>query len=265
MKRIIALLILSLTLFSFGTGRSRADEIALAQTVQAGLTAQYALEIHNDTGAEHSYRLAMSGLPNTLTATFTQGGPVLDNVIVPASSYGRVTLWVAVPADTPVGHYAAQFTAARDDGTTLVHPVTLNVENTYALSIVGQNINVTTFSGQEFSFEATAANTGAAPVTNLTLKVDAPAKWVTQVDPPVVAQLEAGASVNFTARVLIPASQITLDQTVSLTAASDQVSSPESKLVVRVQQNPNYLIAAGVVMAVAVAGVFIYFRIKGRR
>lgn len=265
MKGIITLLLLSLTLFSLGAALARADEITLAQTVQAGLMAQYPLEIHNDTGTGHSYRLALSGLPGPLTTTFTQGGPVLDRITVPANSYGQVTLQVQVPADTPVNHYTAQFTATRDDGVTLVHPVTLNVENTYAVKIVSQNINVNTFSGQEFTFEATAANTGAAPVTNLALKVGTPAKWVTQVSPPGVARLEPGASATYNVQVLVPASQITIDQPVPLTATSDQISSPETTLMVRVQKSPNYLIAAGAVMALAVAGMFIYFKMKGRR
>lgn len=265
MKRISLLLLLSLTLLGFGTRLVRADEVTLAQTVQAGLMAQYPLEIHNDTGADHSYHLAVTGLPDTLAVTFSQGGPVLDSITVPANGYQPITLRVEVPADTPVGHYSAQFTASRDDGATLTHPVTLNVENTYAVKIISQNININTFSGQEFTFEATAANTGAAPVTNLALNVDTPVKWVTQVDPPVVAQLEPGANATYQVRVLVPASQISIDQPVPLTITGDQISSPESTLMVRVQKSPNYLIAAGSAMALAVAGMFIYFRMKGRR
>jgi uncharacterized membrane protein len=265
MKRILSLLILSLTLFSFGARPTWADEVTLAQTTQAGVMAQYPLEIHNETGTDHTYQLAVTGLPDTLAATFTQGGPVLDWVTVPANGYGQVTLRIEVPIDTPVGHYAGQFTASRDDGATLAHPLSLNVENTYALKITGQAANANTFSGQEFTFETTAANTGAAPVTNLALKVDVPAKWLVQLDPPRVDSLEPGQTVSIKARVLVPASQVSVDQPLPLSLTSDQATSPTSELMVRVQKSPNYLIASGLVIVLAVAGVFVYFKIKGRR
>lgn len=265
MKRILSLLILSLILFSFSVIPTWADEVTLAQTTQAGVMAQYPLEIHNETTADHTYHLAVTGLPDTLTATFTQGGPLLDGVTVPANGYGQVTLRIEVPVDTPVGHYAGQFAATRDDGETLVHPLSLNVENTYALKITGQATNANAFSGQEFTFETTAANTGAAPVTNLTLNVDAPAKWLVQLDPPQVDKLEPGQTVSIKARVLVPPSQVSIDQPLSLSLTSDQATSPVSELMVRVQKSPNFLIASGLVIALAVGGVFIYFKLKGRR
>ncbi len=265
MKRLLFLILLSLALLGFGAALARADEITLTQTVQAGQMAEVPLEIHNDTAADHTYLLALNGLPDTLTATFTQGGPVLDSVTVPANSYGAVLLRVQVLANTPVGHYAAQFSATRADGSALTHPLTLNVENRYAVKIVSQNINVTTFSGQEFTFEATAANTGAAPVTNLSLTVGAPAKWITQIDPPLVSSLEPGTEATYKVRVLVPASQVTVNQPVPFSLNSDQVNSPESMLLVQVQKSPNYLIAAGGLMLAAVVGVFIYVKLKGRR
>jgi len=265
MKRIISLLMFSLICFSFGATLIQADEVTLAQTAQAGLTAQYPLEIHNETTADHSYQLAVTGLPDTLTVAFTQGGPLLNSVTVPANGYGEVTLRVDIPTDTPVGHYTAQFSAARDDGVTLVYPLSLNVKNTYALKISGQAANVNAFSGQEFNFEVTAANTGAAAVTNVALKVDAPPKWIVRLDPPAVDRLEPGQSVGFKARVLVPASQTSIDQPLSLSLTGDQITSSKSDLTVRVQKSPNYLIASGMIIVLSMAGVFVYFKIKGRR
>ncbi len=265
MKKLLSLLLFGLAMLGFGAVLAHADEITLAQTVPAGQMAEVPLEIHNDTAVEHRYSLALTGLPDALTATFTQSGPVLNSVDVPADSYGQVMLRVQVPRETPVGHYAAKFSATRDDGNTLTHPVTLNVANTYALKIASQNVNINAFAGQEFTFSATAANTGAAPLTNLRLVVGAPAKWVTQIDPPSVDQLAPGAEATLQVRVMVPASQVTIDQPVPLSLSSDQVSSPESTLLVRVQKSPDYLIGAGVVMVLAVAGVFIYFNMKGRR
>jgi len=265
MRRILFVILLVFVLSGGIVLTAAADEAAPAETTQAGQTAEYHVELRNDTAVSHDYTLSISGLPENLTTSFTQGGPVLQQVTVATGGYGQVTLRVEVPLDTPVGRYPAIFTATRDDGATLTLPVALNVENTYSVRITSQAVNVNTFSGQEFTFEATASNTGAAPLTNLALVINAPAKWVVQTEPQSVASLEPGAAATYSVRVFVPASQIPIDQLMSLSATSDQAASPETTLTVRVQSSPNYLIFAGVISLLAVAGVLVYFRVRGRR
>ncbi|MCA9948070.1 MAG: hypothetical protein KDE48_00350 [Anaerolineales bacterium] len=264
MKRIyFSLLVLFLLLGTVSL--ARADEMALAQTVQDSQTAEYQLEIHNETTAAHDYTLSLSGLPGGLKTTFTQSGPLVNQVTVPANEYGFVTMRVAVPVETAVGHYVAQFTATRDDGEQLTMPVTLNVENTYAVKIVSQNLNLTTFSGKDFTFDVTAVNSGAAAVTNLALALDTPAKWIVQTNPAAVPTLAAGTETTFHVVVTVPSSQVAADQKISLALTSDQTASPDSPLTVRVQNSPTFLYMALTVMGLAVVGAVIYFRRKGRR
>ncbi|MCB8919989.1 MAG: hypothetical protein H6662_00265 [Ardenticatenaceae bacterium] len=262
-RTILPLLVLFLLLG--GVSLARADEMALTQTVQASQTAVYQLEIHNETAVVHDYTLALSGLPAGLTTTFTQGGPLVSQITVPANEYGLATMRVDVPVETAVGHYAAQFTTTRDDGEPLTLPVTLNVENTYAVKIVSQNLNVTAFSGKEFVLDVTAVNSGAAAVTNLALTVDAPAKWIVQTTPATIPTLAAGAETAFHVIVTVPSSQVAADQKITLALASDQTASPDSPLTVRVQNSPTFLYVALTVMGLAIVGAVIYFRRKGRR
>ena len=243
----------------------RADEITLSQTVQAGQTAVYQVELHNETAAGHQYNLALTGLPDSLTVTFTQGGPLLEQVDVAPNSYGLLQMRVEVPVETAVDQYQGQFSAARDDGQTLAQPLTLNVENRYAVKIAGQSLNVSAFSGQEFGFDVTAVNSGAAAINNLALVVDAPSKWVVRSDPATVPSLEPGAETVIHAQVLVPSSQISGDKTLQLMLTSDQASSPASSLTVRVQKSPTIIYAALGLMGLAVIGVVFYFRRKGRR
>lgn len=261
---------LFLTLLMFfmmvmGVHRTHADEIALVQTVQASQTASYSIEIQNETTVSHTYNLALTGLPESLKATFTQGGPLLDQILIPANDYGLITLRIDVPADTPIDHYTGMFTATRDDNTILSIPLSLNVENRYSMRIISQNLNLTTFNGQEFTFEATASNTGAASVSDVKLKVEVPAKWVVQSEPSSLATLEAGQSATYRVKVLVPTSQASSDQPINLSLSSEQAESPQTELMVRVQNSPNYLYAALGVVLLAVIGVFVYFRYQGRR
>ena len=256
---------LALVLVLLNCGTARADAIALAQTVQAGGTADFTLELRNDTAVSHTYIPTVTGLPDQLVVAFSQGGPLIEQVDILAHAGAPVLIRVDTPRDTSVGTYAGQFTAVRDDGASLQLPVTLIVENTYALQITDRSLNLTVFSGQETTFDLVAANTGAAPVTHVTLRADAPAKWLIQTDPAQVDALAPGDSITFHTRMLLPPSQVPVDQPVKFTAAADQVSSADATLVVRVQKSPDFLYAASAVTALAVAGAVVYFRLHGRR
>ena len=242
-----------------------ADAITLAQTVQAGGMGQYLVELANETPDSHTYRLAARGLPDGLALTFVQTGPVIEAVTLAPHKYGLVTLRVGVPSDTGVGRYVGAVVATRDDGEELIIPIVLNVENTYAIEIISQNMNVTTFRGQTFAFDVTAANTGAATLTDVSLAVDAPATWDVQVDPATVSSLDPGAEATYHASVTVPTSQTAMDQSVLLSMHSDQVDGAQSSLSVRVQNNPRYLAVAGGIVAIGIAGVVFYFRVSGRR
>jgi uncharacterized membrane protein len=193
------------------------------------------------------------------------GGAILESVTIPAGGAGLIYARVHTSVATAVGSYPGEFTAIRDDGETVRLPITLIVENTYALQIVSQSVNISTFSGQTFTFNVLANNAGAETVNNVALRVDTPAKWIVQTEPLQVDALEPGGDVGFHVQVVVPPSQVASDQPVTLMVVADEVSSPEGKLIIRVQKSPNYLLAAGGIMAVAVVGVFVYFRANGRR
>ena len=244
---------------------AKADGIALSQTVQASQTATYQFEVQNDTAVDHTYSLALDGLPNTLVASFSQGGPLVDKIMVAANGYSALTLNVDVPTETIVGHYTAQVSITRDDGQTLNYPLSLTVENTYALQIVSQSTNLNAFSGQEFSFDVTVANQGAAAVTNATLVVDAPAKWIIVTDPATLPSIQPGDETTVHVRAAVPSSQTAQDQKISLSLTSDQTTSPDSILTVRIQKSPTFFYGALGIIGLAIAGVFLYFRSQGRR
>lgn len=259
------LLIVALTLTLFAVRVAQADAIALSQTVQAGETAVYSVDLRNQTSVSHDYALALTALPTDMSGSFTQGGPVVDQVTTAAQGSSQVFIRIETTRTSPVGVYDIQFTATRDDGDRLEIPLTLVVENTYALQIVSQSTTLSVFSGKDFTFDVTASNSGAAPVTNVSLQVDAPAKWLVQTDPPRVNELAPGESVDFHATVNTPQSQVAIDQPVGVSVVSDQVTSDASELTVRVQKSPSYLYSSAGVMLFAIAGVFVYFRRKGRR
>ncbi|MCA9911954.1 MAG: hypothetical protein KC496_01335 [Anaerolineae bacterium] len=242
-----------------------AEDSALLATVNAGQTAEYAFEIRNDSAESHDYALSVEDLPADMQATFTQDGPVVDTVTIEAGGYQAITLRVDVPVGSTIGRFPAVIYANREDGQSLQIPITLNVENTYALRITSQNLNINTFSGQEFTLTVTASNTGAAGVTNVQVTADLPNKWLARMEPQVIDQLAPNESATFTVHILVSPAQIAIDQQIPLVINSDQTSSPEAMVFVRVQNSPDYLIYAVIVAVLAIGGAVIYFRLQGRR
>lgn len=242
-----------------------ADAIAIEQTLQAGSAVQIALEIKNDTSMNHDYAFSITGFPSGVTSRFAQNGTVAERVALAANSAKTVVLRLTTAPETAVGQYVGEINAARDDGFSVTMPLVLNVENTYALQIVSQTLNATTFSGQEFTFNVTGLNAGAAAITNAALRLDLPARWIAQIEPQSSAQVEPGAQVEYTIRITVPATQAALDQPLTFAWVSDQAISADASLMVRVQDNPNFLPIAAGIGVLAILGVFFYFRKQGRR
>lgn len=242
-----------------------ADSIALEQTVQAGAAGHVTLEMSNDTAVSHDYTLSLSGYPDGVTMQFVQDGTSADRVTLLPNNKSRIEIAIAVGAVTPVGRYTGQIDASRDDGASLTMPLVLNVANTYALQIISQTLNMTTFSGGEFTFNVSGMNTGAAAVTHAVLSLDLPARWIAQIDPQTSAQIDPGTQVDYSVHIIVPSTQAALDQPLTFALTSDQAVSADASLLVRVQDNPNFLpIAAGVGL-LAILAVFFYFRTQGRR
>jgi uncharacterized membrane protein len=265
MRHMSLVIVFSLMLLAKLVGIAIADELAAFQTVQAGQQAVYHFELRNDTAVVHEYNLAVIGFEKGLETSFTQGSAILNTVSLDAASFEPIILRVAVPLDWVVGHYTAELVVSRDDGSILRLPIALDVENTYALSIISQNVNVSSFSGQEFTFDVLAANTGAAAVHGVRVVVDSPAKWIVDPTPISLDLLAPNETGSFHIRIYIPASQIAIEHEMTFHLESDEIASPNSSLLVRVQNNPNYLLYASTISLMAVAAVFIYFRLRGRR
>lgn len=265
MRQKISVVVIAMALMGVLISGVSADTVTLAQTVQAGKSGQYELEIYNETSVPQVYQLTVDGFPAGVTAVFSQGGPILDKITVPANDFSIVQLKISVSADTPEGNYIGQFFAVHDDGTVITQDLALKVENQYALKIAGQTMNASAFSGQSFSVNVTAANSGSAPLSNVAVEMDVPAKWIVTTTPQKADSLGTGDTIDFKVDVLIPTSQTAIDQSVDLKITSDQTVSDTGTFSVRVQKNPNYLFASGGMVIFALGGVFVYFRRKGRR
>lgn len=246
-------------------GVAAADAIHPDVLAPAGTTAVFTTRVANESSQDHTYELACVGLPVGASATFVTSGPIVTSVAIPAHGDTAITLRVVVPADAITGSSAALLVATRNDGVKLEMPFALTVDDAFSLKIVSASKNVSAFSGQEFTLDVTALNSGTRAITNVVPQADMPSKWVLLSEPASVSQLDPGKEAVFHLRVTVPSSQVAIDQPVSVSVIGDQVSSPAADLSVRVQSNPVFLPVAGAMVFIAIAAVAVYFKRKGRR
>lgn len=242
-----------------------ADTISPAMVAQAGTTASFPVEITNQTSSVHAYTLRVEGLPKGTGCVFTANGAAVTSLTVEPGTGAPVVVHASVPAVAQLGTFEATFVARRDDGTEVKMPFAIDVESTFALKIASVSGSVSTFSGRDFSLDVTVRNAGASAVDNLAPAVDMPPKWVLLTDPSVLPSLAPGAEATFHLTVTVPASQVAIEQPVKVSVKSDQVTSPASDVKVRVQSNPVFLPFTIGLLVVALIGVVVYFRLKGRR
>lgn len=128
-----------------------------------GTSAHYVLQVTNTGSTNESFLLAVNGLPNGVSASFSQNA---FQVQPGASNFRQTTLTLAVPAGTAAGSYPFTVTVSASDRTSsTTTAATLNV------AASGVSVSLTPSSGAPGStFQLTIENTGTITDTfNLTL------------------------------------------------------------------------------------------------
>src|SRR4029077_324339 len=108
------------------------------------------------------------------------------------------------------------------------------------------------------------ANSGSAPVTNVTMTASAPTGWKVEFDATTVASIPAGETANVTAPITPTSDAIAGDYSMTITSKGTEASA-DTDIRVRVE-TPQFWWIVGVVLIVGVfAGLYWVFRKYGRR
>ena len=107
-------------------------------------------------------------------------------------------------------------------------------------------------------------NNSNVPVQNVNLTSSAPSEWNVSFDTPTIDVIEAGATVEVTARVTPSDQALTGDYVVTMTANASQVSDT-AEFRVAVETSMVWGFVAVVVIVALLAGIGYVFRKYGRR
>ena len=265
MKNLITIIIFSQIFLGDAITTCWSDSFTINQNIKPGQTAEYSLEISNNSNKEQSFKLSSDGLPKLMNISFTANGPALKSITIPANDRTQLTAAVEVPINTKPGKFTGRFTAVDSKGSSSSIPFSMNVTNIHSLKIISWTTTVQAFSGQDFNFEVEILNSGISNESNITIIVDAPAKWIVQLPRIKIKNLLPGEKNKMSVKILIPSSQVAVDQIIKFHIKSDFTESTKRELTVHVQKNPVFFIPLGIIALLTIIIVFVYFKIKGRR
>ncbi len=181
-----------------------------------------------------------------------------------AASQG-LDITVTPPNNVEAGQYTIPCSAV-SAGETLDMELSVTVTEKYSLDLSTPDglLSFDTHANEETPVTISITNNSNVPVQNVNLTSSAPSEWNVSFDTPTIDVIEAGATVEVTARVTPSDQALTGDYVVTMTANASQVSDT-AEFRVAVETSMAWGFVAVVVIAALLAGIGYVFRKYGRR
>ena len=181
-----------------------------------------------------------------------------------AASQG-LDITVTPPNNVEAGQYTIPCSAV-SAGETLDMELSVTVTEKYSLDLSTPDglLSFDTHANEETPVTLSITNNSNVPVQNVNLTSSAPSEWNVSFDTPTIDVIEAGATVEVTARVTPSDQALTGDYVVTMTANASQVSDT-AEFRVAVETSMVWGFVAVVVIAALLAGIGYVFRKYGRR
>jgi uncharacterized membrane protein len=231
----------------------------------ASTTFTFNLTLHNDTSAEITFTMDAAGPAGWTVAAKPAGQAQATSTTVKAGSTGAITVTATPPSDVTADTYPIKVGVS--GGTKVASTdLAVTITGTYTLSLTtpDQVLSTTANAGSVKDFQLVVANSGSAPVTNVTMTASAPTNWKVEFDPATVASIPAGETANVTAHITPTSDAIAGDYSMTITSKGTEASA-DTDIRVRVE-TPQFWWIVGVVLIVGVfAGLYWVFRKYGRR
>ena len=181
-----------------------------------------------------------------------------------AASQG-LDITVTPPNNVEAGQYTIPCSAI-SAGESLDMELSVTVTEKYSLDLSTPDglLSFDTHANEETPVTLSITNNSNVPVQNVNLTSSAPSEWNVSFDTPTIDVIEAGATVEVTARVTPSDQALTGDYVVTMTANASQVSDT-AEFRVAVETSMVWGFVAVVVIVALLAGIGYVFRKYGRR
>lgn len=223
--------------------------------------------IKNDDVKTHNYILVSNSIPKGFQGSFTLNNKIINKLILKSGENEVINLKMKVPQTEKVGSNIFNIEVKRDDGEIFSLPLSITINNEYALSIADSVNGLSVINGQNLTFDVTVLNTGSKKLDNIGLKLDMPAKWMVQSTTPKNLVLNPNEKGVFKVQIMVPSTQVTGNFNINLVAsvAKGKITSTNFTIPVIVQSNPNFIYWIIGLIIIFCIGTVMYFRRHGRR
>jgi len=261
---VFGLFLVTPTVISASTLVKAGQTVAVDSLVSKGISS-YRISVKNTDINSHKYSLSYGTLPSNFKAEFLLEGKVAKQIEVKAKDTVVVLLQVDVPRNVKAGTEIIKVNVKRDDGQNDMLPLSVTMNNDYSLVLTNQVKGLNVINGKSTSFDIEVKNTGSKLLSNVSLKLELPYKWILQSLNPEKVDLKPGESGLFKVQISIPTSETAGNKSIKLASISGSISSPQSEIVITVQNNPNYFyFVVGFIIIIGIV-TLLFFRKNGRR
>ena len=226
----------------------------------------YNATLVNNSSETQTYSLTSSA-PSGWQVSFKPSGEstqVASLELEPGVSQG-LTITVVPPNNVTAGDYTIPCSAV-SGSETLDMDLSLKITGTYdlALSTPDGRLSFDTHANEEKAVTLSVTNNSNVELKNVNLTASAPSDWTVSFDTPTIETIEAGATVEVTARVTPSKEALTGDYVVTMEAEASEVSA-SADFRVSVETSMVWGIVAIAVIAALIYGIGYMFRKYGRR
>ena len=230
-------------------------------------TFTFDLQFQNDTAQDLTVSVAASGPPELEVSATLTGEEQAASTVVEAGASQAITVTATAADDIPAGPYAIKVDATAGDRTVSAD-LGIEVTGSYSMTLSTPN-DLLSASGSAGSVTTQAfeiANTGTAPLTEVTLTATPPTDWQVTSDPETIPSIPPGQTATITASITPSGEAVAGDYVVTFDAAAAE-SGAEGTAQVRftVETSPLWALVGLGLIVLILAGLFYVFRTYGRR
>lgn len=269
-KTIFSVLFLLTLVFSFmqkgiQVFASEVPNITTNYEIVPGETTNARIALENTDTVSHAYTLSNGQLPEGFNGYFSLDGNVVNNITLDASQKNIIDFFIDVPLNTSVADMSIPLEIIRDDGVKESLSVSFTLNQDYALSISSNIQSLKSINGDSIVLEIGVTNTGNKDLTDLSLQVDPPYKWIVENVNPTSLTLKPGENSLYELKVTIPSSGQAGQYPINISCTNSDVTSNSISIPVNVSTSANYFWWITGIIGVLLIFTILYFKKHGRR
>jgi uncharacterized membrane protein len=257
---------------SIRVSQEAAGDISLSTTTPAltgssDASFSFDLEFRNDTAQDVTVSVTAAGDPGwDVSATLT-GEDQAASTVVEAGGTQNVTVSATAPADAAAGIYPVSVEARAGDRTASAD-LTIEVTGSYSMTLSTPNdlLSASGSAGGATTQVFEIANTGTAPLTEVTLTATPPTGWDVTFDPASVTSIDPQQTGTVTATITPSSEAVAGDYVVSFSAgAAEGGADASAQIRFTVETSPIWALVGIGIIVLILGGLFYVFRTYGRR